>query len=262
MLAVIVFFRAWRIPPGIGPFWPVRSDVLIGSWIVMLLAGAAGGYITMLSLTESSPLRQQAMTMIVLYVIDFVIIGILLLIITRARRAVALAAEPTRRSTPLATGIAWGVLGFIVAFPIAQSFGIVIGIVQEYVGGWVPEVLAHDTLKAIQAAPGDPWAIVVMVLVVLVTPLVEEFAYRGLIQQGFRGLGADRFSAILLTSLLFVFMHVPALPYTSIAPAIATLLALSFFLGWLQERTGRLAAPIIAHALFNAANLAFFEFGF
>jgi membrane protease YdiL (CAAX protease family) len=41
---------------------------------------------------------------------------------------------------------------------------------------------------------------------------------------------------------------------------VTTLLLLSLFLGWIYERTGRLIAPIIAHGLFNATNLALMEF--
>jgi membrane protease YdiL (CAAX protease family) len=36
---------------------------------------------------------------------------------------------------------------------------------------------------------------------------------------------------------------------------IATLVILSVGWGMLYERSGRIAAPIVAHALFNAANL-------
>ena len=81
-------------------------------------------------------------------------------------------------------------------------------------------------------------------------------------QQGFRRLGANRTIAILITSFLFVFMHVPALSDGSIFSAVVTLLVLSLVLGWLFERTGRLAAPILAHALFNALNLLLFEIDF
>ena len=211
VLGVIVFFRAWWIPPGYGPLWPVRSEVLIGGWIVMLLAGSGGGFITTQILAESSLLQQQAGAMIVMYTIDLVIIGVLLVYLARARRAFA--DKGQMRAASSATAIAWGVIGFIAAFPVAQALGVVVGQLQKQLGGWDPEVIAHETLRTIREAPGDPWAIVVMALVVLVTPIIEEFSYRGLVQQSLRGLGANRFSAILLTSLLFVFMHVPSLSH-------------------------------------------------
>ena len=55
-------------------------------------------------------------------------------------------------------------------------------------------------------------------------------------------------------------MHIPVIPGASIASAVVTLLGLSCFLGWLFERTGRLAAPIVAHALFNLLNLLLSQF--
>ena len=260
VVGVIIFIRAWWIPPGYGPFWPVRPETLIGGWIVILLASSAGGFLSTRFLAERSPLEQQALTMIVVYVISLLIIGVLLVLIARARQAFA--GEVELRPTPGATVIVWGVIGFIAAFPVAQALGAVVGQIQAWLSGLEPDAIAHETLKGLSEAPGSPWAIVVMVLVVVMAPIVEEFSYRGLVQQSLRGLGANRFSAILLTSFLFVFMHVPVLPPASMAPAVVTLLTVSLFLGWLYERTGQLAVPIIAHALFNAANLALLTLSF
>ena len=59
-------------------------------------------------------------------------------------------------------------------------------------------------------------------------------------------------TAITLTSVAFVLMHMTvASPH-----ALAPLFVLSLGLGWAYERTGRLAAPIVMHMVFNLANLA------
>jgi ABC-2 type transport system permease protein len=60
-----------------------------------------------------------------------------------------------------------------------------------------------------------------------------------------------RWPAIVATSAIFALMHGGiAQPH-----AIPALFTLSLALGWVYERTGRLTAPIVMHALFNAANL-------
>lgn len=257
---VILFLRGWWIPPGFGPFWPLGPEVLLGGWALILLSGAAVGYCVTWLLPELSILASKGVTMLSLYTVEFLLIGVIFLMLLRSRRTSGM--ESKVRSTSMRAAISWGVIGMILVFPIAQFVGILISLVQQHVFDIVPEALAHDTLKAIDDSPGDPWGIVIMFLVVFITPVIEEFSYRGMIQQGFRALGSDRISAILLTSILFVFMHVPALPGASIGPAVGTLFVLSLFLGWLHERTGRLAAPIITHALFNALNLLFFELEF
>jgi membrane protease YdiL (CAAX protease family) len=70
------------------------------------------------------------------------------------------------------------------------------------------------------------------------------------------GSAGSRWLAIGLTSIAFSLMHLSALPEASRGAALVTLAAVSILLGWLYERSGRLWAPIAAHGLFNAINLA------
>ena len=112
------------------------------------------------------------------------------------------------------------------------------------------------------------------ILVVTAIPWCEEFAYRGLLQSAIaKGLakvlpsgrgatseeaatdGTMRWVAIAVASVAFSLMHVTALPESSRGAALVTLWTVSIVLGWLYERTGRLAAPVAAHGLFNAINL-------
>ena len=112
--------------------------------------------------------------------------------------------------------------------------------------------VAHETLHLLLASPRDAWFAVMVVLVTLVTPVVEEVMYRGLIQDAARRVGLGPWPAILATSFVFASMH-----WQNTAPhAVAGLFVLSLGFGWAFERTGRLVAPIIMHVLFNAGNLA------
>jgi len=86
------------------------------------------------------------------------------------------------------------------------------------------------------------------VFAVVIAPVAEEFIFRGMLfpfvkQLGFPGL------AWFGVSALFALIHVNAATFV---PLFVFALALT----WLYEFTDNLLAPIIAHSLFNAANLA------
>jgi hypothetical protein len=90
--------------------------------------------------------------------------------------------------------------------------------------------------------------VVVLALTVIGAPLVEELFFRGLLQGAFtRRVGAV--PALFITALIFSFAHV--LNEGPLAPL--ALFPLAVVLGYLRLRTGRLAAGMVAHALFNAS---------
>ena len=249
--AVVLFKRLWVLPEGTGPIWSGRAEFLLGAWIAMLLSTLLGAGLGIQVANPTTELSTQAAGMLGSYLMQSIILFIILIDQQRVRGSESLFVRPMSYRQ---VGF-WSVAGFIVAFPVSQSMGMFAGYVQSLFSSEEQPVLAHDTLVSISRDPLNLWAIVISVLVVLVTPCLEEFAYRGLLQQGFRKMGAGRPSAILLTSLLFVFMHVPNIDGGLMATPVVALLTLSLILGWLYERTGRLLAPILVHGAFNASNL-------
>jgi len=127
---------------------------------------------------------------------------------------------------------------------------------QALLTGVEPSEIAHKTLGALIESRGDPWALAVIAAVVIAAPVIEEIAYRGGLQGAIRALGIGAWPSILITSGAFAAMHIPSVPVESLAGAMASLFLLSVMLGLIRERTQGLIAPIVAHALFNAANLA------
>ncbi len=256
MSILLVWRRLWRIPHGIGPDWTQRPELLLFCWIILLVVtGVCAMIFQQFQNEDWSTLQKHAIGMVTVYLVQGMVILILLRVLFQARND----DSPGLTPQPMVSAIGIGLVGFLFAFPIAQGSGMVLTWLQEVLTNVVPEDVAHETLKALQDAPSDRWSLLVMVLAVVAAPIVEEFSYRGLVQQGFRRLGGNRAGAVLLTSVLFVFMHIPVIPSASILPAVTTLLLLSLFLGWIYERTGRLIAPIIAHGLFNATNLLLAE---
>jgi hypothetical protein len=90
----------------------------------------------------------------------------------------------------------------------------------------------------------DPLGVVVLVLIVGIgAPIVEEIFYRGLLQRALtRRFGV--WPGIAGSALLFGVSHLQMLQ-------LPALVLFGVVLGLLAERTGRLAAPIAAHIVFN-----------
>ena len=98
-------------------------------------------------------------------------------------------------------------------------------------------------------------------LPVVVYPVLEEIVFRGLVQELVRDYVSGRCFgplsvANLLTSLLFTALH-----FIYHAPLWAALVFLpSLVFGFFKDRTGRLTAPILLHAFYNAGFLLLFTF--
>lgn len=92
------------------------------------------------------------------------------------------------------------------------------------------------------------WFIVLVIVVVIGAPFVEEFVYRGTLQPAL----TERFGStvgVLGTSVLFAAIHLQPVEFPG-------LLAFALVLGVSRQRSGTLGLPIIAHMAFNATGLA------
>ncbi len=126
----------------------------------------------------------------------------------------------------------------------AALVGIVLGLPPP------PEV-GHDMLVVMQDS-GSPLATVMMFTsAILIAPVTEEVLFRGLVQSSLRG-ALPPLVVVLLASGIFTVVHVGGVaPHT-----IPGLFVLGVVLGWVYERSGSLMPCIIAHAGFNALNVA------
>ena len=100
-----------------------------------------------------------------------------------------------------------------------------------------------------------PWKAVIVLSAVVLAPLAEEVFFRGLVQSMLRRYLRQPWVAILIASAAFTAIHYP---YVHTMP---TLFVLAIALGYNYERTGRLLAPILIHAMFNAVNILVLLFG-
>lgn len=179
----------------------------------------------------------------------FVIIGLLL---GRARQAEAglrkvglLPRHPERDAK-------WGLMGGVIGFGLAGLSGIIAVALLTMLGEPVPEV-AHETLVTLQQEFSLNLLISIIISAVIMAPLLEELVFRGVLQTTLMHLmKGRRWPAMLITAAVFSAIHAWVVPAQGLLP----LFVLGLVFGYLYERTGSLLTPILAHAVFNAMNIA------
>ena len=92
------------------------------------------------------------------------------------------------------------------------------------------------------------WLILLIAVVVVGAPLVEELVYRGFIQNTLRSRYADAL-ALTITAAWFTVIHLRPVEFPG-------LFAFALILGVTFHATRRLGMPIMAHMAFNATGLA------
>lgn len=156
-----------------------------------------------------------------------------------------------------ARGAGQGVLACAVIFP---PFALAFWLVGELLPHLPPALVRHLVPYGDAGAPRFAFRLPdrfgVMVLVqLLAVALPEELFYRGWMQTSWRRsapgrgvtvLGARLGAGFLWTQLLFAAGHLVRFQPWRLATFFPGLL-----FGWLRERTGSLAAPVVAHALSN-----------
>jgi membrane protease YdiL (CAAX protease family) len=125
----------------------------------------------------------------------------------------------------------------LVNWPLAQLFP------EQF----SPERISERAEDIASMAPGW-WAVLLVLVVVVGAPIVEEIVYRGSVQTRLvQGFGAS--IGIVLTALIFALIH--------LAPVeIPGLFVFALVLGFTRHKTGALGLPIVTHLAFNATGLS------
>lgn len=149
-----------------------------------------------------------------------------------------------RVSWPSISDLAWVVGGYVVAF------GLLVGatVALQYFS------VETASNQAAQTAQQAPWIIPYLIpLQFLLVGPGEELLFRGIVQGTLRE-HFGKWSAILLASAAFAPAHILALTGSLQAAlaSIAVLFVPSIVFGYVYERTGNLAAPILLHGCYNA----------
>lgn len=233
---------AWRLPTELGALVFAASILLggIGSWLAIKLAGddATGG------------LARTGLATLGLYggsLLPLVVMGVLWRHLPRPVGA--------EKSLPSVFAAGLGAIACLIGLPLVEAAAYLGTELQAWLQGASGSPIAHATLDLLVHSTLETWWWVIALGAVIGAPIVEETLYRGCLQQALRRMKVGRWWAILLTSGVFVLMHLPALPADTLIGSLAALLMVSMLFGWIREWTGCLAASISAHMLFNAFNL-------
>ncbi len=100
-----------------------------------------------------------------------------------------------------------------------------------------------------------PWVFGVTIFIILViAPILEEFLFRGLLQNAFTNLfGFGK--GLVIASLCFAFFHFSPSQGAGNFSLIITLFSLSLYLGFIYQKRKSLFAPIALHAVFNGISM-------
>jgi len=243
--------RAARAQPPVLRRWDLElTDVLFLAWLVLAL-GIVGQLLLRATVGSSlHRLPDGPMLELVLYgsMFHFAVL------VTWAgtnwyfvrRRALApppLEPAPPLRAAPV-RAIPAALLTLVVAMPLLSVAGLL----------WEPLLKAvglpteHQELVDLFANAQSPWSLAPMAaLALVVAPVSEEMVFRGGIFRFLLG-RAPRWVAYTASAGLFALAHTN---WVSFLPLF--LLGLLFAAAY--ERTGRLAVPMLAHALFNLNSL-------
>lgn len=265
--AVVAFVRTpwFALSPAVGPRGRWLSQVglagfaaaLLLGWLVAAMAWQALGQTDW---NEHSPLARGVLVSALSMSAQLAALVGLAAWHERAQGVHAPGAHAPGAPTaaPTTLGESGALLGAVnlLGWPVLIVASSVALMVQQMFEVQAPR-LGHSTLAAMQqAGTSDPWWWGAAFVAVVLAPASEEWLYRRYLQQGLRGVLRGRWAAIAAASCTFAALHWSALPEGSRVPGLVTLALLGVMLGYLYERTGRLAAPIAMHAIFNAVNLA------
>lgn len=153
-------------------------------------------------------------------------------------------------------------LGVLKVLPLQAVSPITIGMSVLFIGGVIGLVSVFEVivlpyfpvphfLQELDETLFDGGVLANVVLIaaaVLVAPVVEEFLFRGLLQQSLFYHFGSIIPAMVIPTIIFALFHVGYLFYF---PALLELLALGILLAWLMTKTGNILIPILTHALFN-----------
>lgn len=151
---------------------------------------------------------------------------------------------PVRRQLASATGsfgLRWPWVLAIICGSVAIA-----AVVAGYVHGLSSlfGIHAPSELAGLEAHPW-PWSIA---LIVILPPLVEELAFRGVIYGGLRT-SLSVSESLVVSAFAFAMIHMSI-------PTMLTHFPLGLYLGWLRHRSGSLWPGILAHACHNAIFVA------
>ena len=151
----------------------------------------------------------------------------------------------------LGNDIRLGLVNYISILPVVILITILTAFIGNIIVGSDFKMPNHSLINLIDSDIPTWLTIFSIFLAVVAAPIVEEFLFRGILQNYMFSLTQKPWLSILVTSLLFAMVHGFTLKYHW--PA---LFALSCCMGYAYIKSGSLFRSMIIHATFNAVSVA------
>jgi len=119
-------------------------------------------------------------------------------------------------------------------------------LMQLFPDSFSSDEISQRATDLTNTAPGL-WVVVLILIVVVGAPIVEEIVYRGAVQSHLQRT-AGTTAALLGTAVLFAAIHMSFIEFPG-------LFAFALVLGYTRLRSDTLGLPIVTHMAFNAAGL-------
>lgn len=154
-----------------------------------------------------------------------------------------------------------GFLSLFIAFPVVTFFSNLTDLILSGLFN-ITKYTDQSAIEYVKLAYKSPmYFSIAIVTIIIFAPLIEEFLFRGLLQN-FLGKFFKTLPRIVLTSLCFSLIHCNLQQGYNNIIIFVSIFILSLFLGFIYERQKSLLSPIVLHAAFNSLNffnLIFFK---
>lgn len=236
--------RALLTSPAPLAAWPVTLSLFLFSALLVCLGGYyAQVFVANLSnevLGEASRNGElwqllQGITFQLGLLLTALISGLVIHLMS-AKREIAPSTVPASRPQPVIAGI----VTFAIAIPVISLTGLLWKFLLEVCG--IPADL-QDAVNLFINAGSEKSLFMMTVLAVVVAPLTEELLFRAGLFRYLRT-RIPRWLAFVVPALVFAVMHANL-------GAFVPLFVLGVLFAYAYERSGNIAVPMIAHALFN-----------
>lgn len=155
-------------------------------------------------------------------------------------------------SKSILTDFLMGVMTWVISFPLVVALGQVADLILYLLFKFENyEQVAVRYLKTTLGSP--PLLAVALFTILIAAPVIEEFLFRGCLQNFFKRYMIPR-NAIIFSALCFSLFHFAPSQGIGNISLVASLFLFALFLGFIYERQGSLFASIGLHMTFNAVS--------
>ncbi len=212
------------------------------------------GHLFVAKLSHKISLEELTVLLHVINIMLNVVCLGLYLLFSKKVKAVAIWKDHSMRSqTSIPGDIILGALTYFMAFPVVVIIHQLCTLINEKV--FHIKEIDQVAVRYLKNATDNPFAFVIALFsIIIAAPFIEEFIFRGCIQNTIRYYLNSKWS-IVLSSIIFASFHFSISQGASNFPLLTSLFFFALYLGFLYEKRRSLFANIALHMTFNTISV-------